>query len=60
MEIIPEVYKNNGLTHQQFAKITLSSLWLNFNPFEKYARQIGSFPQVIICENKKWLKPPPR
>lgn len=60
MEIIPEVYKNNGLTHQQFAKITLSSLWLNFNPFEKNARQIGSLPQVIICKNKKWLKPPPR
>ena len=53
MEIIPEVYKNNGLTHQQFAKITLSSLWLNFNPFEKNARQIGSLPQVIICKNKK-------
>ncbi len=23
-----------------------------FNPFEKYARQIGSFPQVIRGENK--------
>ena len=26
-----------------------------FNPFEKYARQIGSFPQVGV---KKYLKPP--
>ena len=28
------------------------------NPFEKYARQIGSFPNRD--ENKKYLKPPPR
>ena len=27
------------------------------NPSEKYARQIGSFPQVAV---KKYLKPPPR
>ena len=26
-----------------------------FNPFEKYAREIGSFPQVEV-ENKKYLK----
>ena len=25
-----------------------SSCWLSFNPFEKYARQIGSFPQVVV------------
>ena len=33
-----------------------------FNPFETYARQIGSFPQVgvKICKHKKCLKPPPR
>ena len=30
-----------------------------FNPCEKYARQIGSFPQSR-GENKQWLKPPPR
>ena len=30
-----------------------------FNPLEKYARQIGSFPPVG-GENKKHLKPPPR
>jgi len=30
-----------------------------FNPFEKYARQIGSFPQRIVRENKTFLKPPP-
>jgi len=29
------------------------------NPFEKYARQIGSFPQVRD-EKNKYLKPPPR
>ena len=29
------------------------------NPFEKYARQIGSFPQVR-GKNKKYLKPPAR
>ena len=29
------------------------------NPFEKYARQIGSFPQVIRGENKEYLKSPP-
>ena len=28
-----------------------------FNPSERYARQIWSFPQ---CENRKYLKPPPR
>jgi len=28
------------------------------NPFEKYARQIGSFPQVRLTI-KKYLKPPP-
>ena len=30
------------------------------NPFEKYARQIGSFPQIgmKMDENKKCLKPP--
>ena len=35
--------------------------WLN-HPFEKYARQIASFPQFSgkIGENKKPLKPPPR
>ena len=30
-----------------------------FNPFEKYARQIGSFPQVGMKIIKS-LKPPPR
>ena len=30
-----------------------------FNPFEKYARQIGSFPQINRDENKNCLKPPP-
>ncbi len=30
-----------------------------FNPFEKYARQIGSFPQVDGKNLKKCLKPPP-
>ena len=29
-----------------------------FNPLEKYARQIGSFPQVRLII-KKYLKPPP-
>ena len=29
-----------------------------FNPFEKYARQIWSFPQVGM-KIKKYLKPPP-
>ena len=28
------------------------------HPFEKYARQIGSFPQVGV--EKQSLKPPPR
>ena len=33
-----------------------------FNPFEKYARQIGSFPQfssIFGMKIKKYLKPPP-
>ena len=30
----------------------------SFNPFEKYARQIGSFPQIGVKLNK-YLKPPP-
>ena len=30
-----------------------------FNPFEKYARQFGSSPQVGV-KRKKYLKPPPR
>jgi len=29
-----------------------------FNPFEKYARQIGNLPQSR-GENRKYLKPPP-
>ena len=29
-----------------------------FNPFEKYARQIGSFPQGFGVKIKK-MKPPP-
>ncbi len=33
------------------------SLVGGFNPFEKYARQIGSSPGR--GENKKYLKPPP-
>jgi len=28
-----------------------------FNPFEKYARQIGSFPQVAV-NVQEYLKPP--
>ena len=31
-----------------------------FNPVEKYARQIGSFPQNRGENSKKSLKPPPR
>ena len=31
-----------------------------FNPSEKYARQIGSFPQVGVNTIKTCLKPPPR
>ena len=30
------------------------------NPFEKYVRQIGSFPQSSAGTQKKYLKPPPR
>ena len=30
----------------------------DFNPFEKYARKIGSSPQVGV-KNEKCLKPPP-
>ena len=33
-----------------------NSLGGGFNPFEKYPRQIGSFPQVMV---KKNMKPPP-
>ena len=29
------------------------------NPFEKSARQIGSFPQINRGENKQYFKPPP-
>ena len=36
------------------------SLVGGFNPFEKYARQISSFPQIRRDENKKYLKPAPR
>ena len=31
----------------------ISSWWFRFNPFEKYDRQNGSFPQVGRDENKK-------
>ena len=31
-----------------------------FDPFEKYARQIGSFHQGSGVKIKKYLKPPPR
>ena len=31
-----------------------------FNPSEKYARRIGSFPPKARGENKNCLKPPPR
>ena len=37
----------------------ISKLVDGFNPFEKYARQIGSFAEVGV-ENKRYLKPPPR
>ena len=37
---------------------TIDKLVCGFNPFEKYARQIGSF--LGRDENKKYLKPPPR
>ena len=30
-----------------------------FNPFEKYARQIGSFPHKSGCKFQKCFKPPP-
>ncbi len=35
-----------------------TSWWFTF-PFEKYARQIGSFPQEGV-KIKKTMKPPPR
>ena len=35
-----------------------TSWWFQLNPFEKSARQIGSFPEVGV-KNKKCLKPPP-
>ena len=35
------------------------SWWFFTNPSEKYARQVGSFPQVG-ANIKKYLKPPPR
>ena len=37
----------------------ISKLVDGFNPFEKYARQMGSFAEVGV-ENKRYLKPPPR
>ena len=37
----------------------LSSWWFRFNPFEKYDRQNGSFPQVGRDENKKIFELPP-
>ena len=37
---------------------TKTSWWLN-HPSEKYARQIGSFPQIRM-KIKKYFKPPPR
>ena len=40
-----------------WGKSVLGGLWTN--PFEKYARQVGSSPQVG-GENKKYLKPPTR
>ena len=41
-----------------FQKI-ISSWWFFTNPFEKYARQIGSFPQVEV-DIKKYVKAPYR
>ena len=37
--------------------VIFASWWLN-HPFEKYARQIGTFSPVGD-ENKQYLKPPP-
>ena len=36
------------------------SRWWLSRPSERYARQIGFFPQVgVNCEHEKYLKPPP-
>ena len=37
-----------------------SKLVGGFNPFEKYVRQIGSFPHVVPVTIKNYLKPPAR
>ncbi len=37
----------------------MASWWFFTNPFEKYARQIGTFPQGSGWQFQKCLKPPP-
>ena len=50
-----------GGDSQEMTRSIMRVSWLvgGFNPSEKYARQIGSFPPSR-AENKKSLKPPPR
>ena len=52
LKLLPQGWDSE--TQQLF----VSYLVDGFNPSEKYARQIGSYPQVGRGENKKYLKPP--
>ena len=45
--------------HANICEKNIQTLVGGFNPFEKYARQIGSFP-LSRDKNEKYLKPPPR
>ena len=62
-EFVLRVNRQGGNSNVGFFKNSVDSKptwWLSFNPFEKYARQFGSFPQGNEGEKTKYLKPPPR
>ena len=53
-----EVWSLSCITWWSFLQLYITSWWLN-HPSEKYARQIGFFPQIGMI-TKTYLKPPPR
>ena len=54
--LFEQLNKNDGFNKPVFGNEHLVGGWTN--PFEKYDRQIGSFPQIGM-NMKQYLKPPP-
>ena len=51
------MFTTNPFHLQNPVTVTQESLVGGFNPFEKYASQIGPFPHVVV-KNDTYLKPP--